>query len=65
MECQELDEVLSTLIVETRKKKGEKYPSRTLYQLLYELHDYTLLLHPDMDLAQFCSSKFTFCCLLI
>ena len=50
MDCQELDEVLSTFIVETRKENGEKYPLRTLYQLLSGLHCYTSLLHPDVDL---------------
>ena len=60
MDCQELDEVLSTFTVETRKENGKKYPSCTLYQLLSRLHCYTLLLHPDKDLSQFCSSKNTF-----
>ena len=40
MDCHELDEVLSTFIVETRKENGEKYPPRTLYQLLSGLHRY-------------------------
>ena len=40
MDCQELDEVLSTFIVETRKGNGEKYPPHTLYQLLFGLHRY-------------------------
>ena len=61
MDCQELDEVLSTFTVETRKENGKKYPPRTLYQLLSRLHRYILLLHPDKDLTQFCSSKNTFC----
>ena len=65
MECQELHEVLSTLIVETRKENGEKDPLLTLYQLLSGLHRYASLLHSDMDLPQFSSSKFTFRCLLI
>ena len=60
MDCQELDEVLSTFTVETRKGNGRKYPPRTLYQLLSRLHRYILLLHPDKDLPQFCSSKNTF-----
>ena len=30
MDCKELDEVLSTFIVETRKENGEKYPPHTL-----------------------------------
>ena len=65
MDCKELDEVLSTFIVETRKENGEKYPPHTLYQLLSRLHHYVSLLHPDEDLPQFCSSKNTFCRLLI
>ena len=60
MECQELDKVLSTLIVETRKVNGEKYPPLTLYQLLSKLHHYASLIYLDMDLPQFSSSKFTF-----
>ena len=40
MDCQELDEVLSTFIVETRKENGEKYPLCMLYQLLSVLHRY-------------------------
>ena len=40
IDCQELDEVLSAFIVETRKENGEKYPPRTLYQLLSGLHRY-------------------------
>ena len=60
MDCQELDEVLSVFIVETRKENRENYPPRTLYQLLSVLHQYASLLRPDMDLPQFSSSKFTF-----
>ena len=60
MDCQELDEVLSTFTVETRKVNGKKYPPHTLYQFLSRLHHYILLLHPDKDLPQFCSSKNTF-----
>ena len=60
MECQELDEVLSTLIVETRKENGEKYRPLTLYQLLSGLHRYASLLYLDVDLPQFSSSNFTF-----
>ena len=60
MDCQELNEALSTFTVETRKVNGKKYPSCTLYQLLSRLHRYNLLLHPDKDLPQFCSSKNTF-----
>ena len=60
MECQELDEVLSTLIVETRKENGEKYRLLTLYQLLSGLHRYASLLYVDLDLPQFSSSNFTF-----
>ena len=60
MDCQELNEVLSTLIVETRKENGEKYPPHTLYQLHSGLHRYASLLHLDVDLLQFCSSKLTF-----
>ena len=60
MDCQELDEVLSTFTVETRKENGKKYPPRTPYQLLSRLHRYILLLHADKDLPQFCSSKNTF-----
>ena len=55
-----MDDVLSTFIVETQKENGEKYPPRTLYQLLSGLHRYASLLHPDVDLPQFCSSKLTF-----
>ena len=40
MESQELDELLSTLIVETRKENGGKYPLLMLYQLLSGLHRY-------------------------
>ena len=53
--------MLSTFIVETPKENGEKYPPRTLYQLLSRLHCYASLFHPDEDLPQFCSSKLTFC----
>ena len=60
MGCQELNEVLSKLIVETRKVYGEKYPPCTLYQLLSGLHRYASLLHPAMDFPQFCSSKLAF-----
>ena len=60
MECQELDEVLSTLIVETRKENGEEYPPLMLYQLLSGLHRYASLLYSDVDLPQFSSSTFTF-----
>ena len=60
MDCQKLDEVLSTFSVETRKKNGKKYPLRMLYQLLSRLHRYTLLLHSDKDLPQICSSENTF-----
>ena len=38
MDCQELDEVLSTSTVETQKENGEKYPLSVLYQLLSRLH---------------------------
>ena len=65
MECQELNEVLSMLIVKTRKQNGEKYRLFTLYQLLSGLHHHALLLYSDVDLPQFCSSKFTFRRLLI
>ena len=40
MDFQELDEVLSAFIVETRKENRKKYPLRMLYQLLSRLHRY-------------------------
>ena len=65
MDCQGLNEVLFTFIVETRKDNGESILCVHFYQLLSTLHRYVLLLHPDEDLPQFCSSKNTFCRLLI
>ena len=50
MGCKDLDEVLSTFIVETRKENGKKYPPCTLYQLLSGLHRYVSLLHLDENL---------------
>ena len=60
LDFQELDGVLATFIVETRKENGEKYPPKTLYQLLSGLHRYASVLHPDEDLPPFCSSKSIF-----
>ena len=65
MDCQGLNEVLFTFIVETRKENGESILCVHFYQLLSTLHRYVLLLHPDEDLPQFCSSKNTFRRLLI
>ena len=53
MDCQELDEVLSTFIVETRKEKGKKYPPRTLYQLLSGLHRYFTQTWAYLSFTQF------------
>ena len=57
---QELDEVLSTFVVETRKESGEKYPPRTIYQLLSGLYCYVSIVNPDEDVPQFCSNKSIF-----
>ena len=66
MECQELDEVLSTLIVETRKENGEKYPPLMLQQLLSDcIATLRYFIRTWTYVPQFSSSKFTFSRLLI
>ena len=53
----ELDEVLSTFIVETSKENCEKY---SMHMLTSGLHRYASLLHPNVDIPQFHSSKFIY-----